>query len=548
MNGARSSVYGKFQRAAAEAPSAGFLCYPPSPTREYFPEGVEYTYAQALDLVDALAERYAMAGYRPGHRVALVAGNRPEHFWHLLALNKIGASVVTLNPEYLPHEMAYAISLPSAALIVTARSYAETVKAAVAMTGVPPGIVDASDAGATIPAPVFVPVAPQVSEIDREALIIYTSGTTGKPKGCMISNRSCLAAAESYTSAGGLLSFEPGKERLYIPLPAFHMNVSVYTLNSIIFLRSCLIMQDRFSSSRWWTDLAATRATCFHYLGVIPPVLLKMPVSEAESLHHLKFGYGAGVDPAVRAAFEGRFGVPLVEGWGMTETSRAIQNSGLPRCLEPRAFGRPRPPLQVRVVDEQDCDVPTGQTGELIVRAEGSDPRSGFFSGYVNLPEETEVAWRGGWFHTGDVVRRAEDGMLTFVDRRKNIIRRSGENIAAAEVEEAFALLPQVSIAAVLAIEDSIHDEEVMTCIVLAEGVDSSMELAQQLLMAASKHLAWFKLPAWMAFVDRIAVTGTQKIQKGSIFPLGEDPRSDSRTLDLRALKQNLRPGRAASS
>ena len=179
--------------------------------------------------------------------------------------------------------------------------------------------------------------------------------------------------------------------------------------------------------------------------------------------------------------------------------------------------------------------------GELLVRASGPDPRMGFFSGYLNMPEETEHAWRGGWFHTGDVVRQSKDGMLCFVDRRKNIIRRSGENIAAAEIEEALLVLPEVKGAAALAVEDDMHDEEVMACVVLMEGVTRSHSAAERLLNELRGKLGISKLPAWIAFVDELPVTGTQKIQKGLIFAAGQDPKTDPRTFDLRQTKRNMR-------
>jgi acyl-CoA synthetase (AMP-forming)/AMP-acid ligase II len=541
------TVYEYFREAAVENPALPFLCYPVSGNREYWPEGVEFSYGDALRQVDSLAELYRESGYGRGHRIALVVGNRPEHFWHLLAINSVGACAVTLNQDYLVEELRYGIGFPDCALVVTSQPWLDKVQTAVTSLSSRVPVVDAA-ALESIPRVSREPVEVAKSAQDLPALIIYTSGTTGRPKGCVISNRSCQAAAESYTSAGGLIAFERCKDRLYIPLPAFHMNVSVYTLNSLIHVRGCMIMQDRFSASRWLSDIISTRATCFHYLGIIPPLLIKTPPSEDDRRHVARFGSGAGVDPEVRKLFERRFGVPLVEAWGMTETSRSIQNSELPRCLEIRAFGRPRPPLEVRVVDDQEHDVHFETPGELLVRASGPDPRMGFFSGYVNLPEETERAWRGGWFHTGDIVRQRNDGMLFFVERRKNIIRRSGENIAAAEIEDALLVLPEVKSAAALAVEDDLYDEEVMACIVLMPGITHCRETAERLLRQLEGRLGVSKYPAWIAFVDKLPVTGTQKIQKGLIFPPGQDPRTDPRTFDLREMKRKMRVAEAKST
>jgi acyl-CoA synthetase (AMP-forming)/AMP-acid ligase II len=319
------------------------------------------------------------------------------------------------------------------------------------------------------------------------------------------------------------------------------MNVSVYTLNTMTRILGCIIMQDRFRASSWWSDIVVSKATCLHYMGIIPPLLLKRPVAAGERQHAIRFGQGAGVDPFVRETFETRFGFPLIEAWGMTETSRAIQNCDLPRSADGREFGRPRRPLEVRIVNEQDEPVPFGVPGQLLVKAEGADPRHGFFSGYLKQPDETEKAWRNGWFHTGDIVTQRADGMLTFVDRQKNIIRRSGENIAAAEIEEALIENPDIKSIAAMSVPDDLHNEEVMACIVVMPGVQKTMEVALSMMERARGRLADYKLPGWLTFVDEIPVTGTQKPRKGAIFPEGTDPRGDPRTFDLRELKRRRR-------
>src|SRR5262249_52789011 len=172
-----------------------------------------------------------------------------------------------------------------------------------------------------------------------------------------------------------------------------------------------------------------------------------------------RFGFGANANPRDHGAFEARFGFPLAESWAMTETGGGamISASREPRHVGTRCFGRPPHDLDVQI-DER--------TGELLVRQKGQDPRRGFSSGYLKDAAATEEAWRGGWFHTGDAVRRGEDGQLHFVDRIKNIIRRAGENIAALEVEAALTEHPAVAQVAVIAAPDPVRDEEVFACIV----------------------------------------------------------------------------------
>ena len=533
-----NTVYEQFAAAAQISPHLPFLCYPPSDDRGYLPKGAEFSYGEVLKTVDKLAIRYQEAGFVAGHRVALLLGNLPDHFWHLFALNSIGVSVIPLNPAYLDHELEYAISFANCALIVTMPERVEDLNRICSGMSTCVSTYNIEASQDTIPRPACKnEVTPEFLG-DREALIIYTSGTTGRPKGCIISNTSCLAAGESYGGAGGLINFEKGKDRLYIPLPAFHMNVSVYTLNTTTRLRNCIILQDRFRASTWWADIFNTGATCLHYMGIIPPLLVKSDWSEYENKHQIKFGQGAGVDPIVREEFEARFGFPLIEAWGMTETSRAIQNCRLPRDPAGRAFGYPRDPLEVLVVDEFDKSVSSGTPGELLVRCQGENPRHGFFSGYLKQPEETEKAWRGGWFHTGDVVIQRSDGMLSFVDRKKNIIRRSGENIAAAEVEEALIENSTIQSIAVLAIKDDFHDEEIHACIVLMPNNSKTEMIANLIFEFGRNKLISYKLPGWISFVDRIPVTGTQKIQKDAIFPKDFNIKQDPNSFDMRSLKR----------
>ncbi len=211
-------------------------------------------------------------------------------------------------------------------------------------------------------------------------------------------------------------------------------------------------------------------------------MLLKAPPCPEERRHSVRFGLGAGLDPQLHRAFEERFGIPMVEVWGMTETGRFLADNHEPRRIDTRAFGKPTGDFLAKVVDETDREVPHGQEGELVVRWAGPDPRAGFFRGYLKDEAATAEAWRGDWFHTGDVVTQEPDGMLHFVERRKNIIRRSGENISAAEVENALVGHPAVARLAVIPVTDELRDEEVLACVVLTEGHQPTAETAAAIL------------------------------------------------------------------
>ncbi|UUZ62731.1 AMP-binding protein [Polaromonas sp. P1-6] len=193
----------------------------------------------------------------------------------------------------------------------------------------------------------------------------------------------------------------------------------------------------------------------------------------------------------------------------------------------------------MRVVDDSDVDMPDGLEGEMLVRHSAATPRKHFFSGYLDDEAATETAWRGGWFHTGDIITRDVDGLLHFVDRRKNIIRRSGENIAAAEVEALLQAHPLVEHVAVLAVKDEVREEEVLACIVLKNGpaLDAATT-ARALFDHCHANLAYYKAPGWLWLTDSIPTTATQKIQKHQIFEPGLDPRTLAGMIDLRGLKK----------
>lgn len=193
----------------------------------------------------------------------------------------------------------------------------------------------------------------------------------------------------------------------------------------------------------------------------------------------------------------------------MTEVAMPTWASVEPHQTDTRAFGRPLSGCEVRVVDDDDREVPPGEPGELTLRMSGNDPARGLFSGYLKDPEANAEAWRGGWFHTGDTVTRAADGMLCFVDRKKNIIRRSGENIAAAEVEAVLQADARVAQAAVIAVPDELRQEEVMACIVPAPGAGQGREAAEALQDMCLARLAYYKAPGWLLFLDALPVTST---------------------------------------
>ena len=532
------SVFDAFIAAAAEVPDRLFVIAPPSATRLYEPAGTTLTYRDAATAVALLRRTYARDGYGPGLRVALMLENRPAFLLHWLALNALQVSVVPLNPALRAQELAYLLEHSEAAAVVTVPERAESVFAAIvaAKLELPVGIAGEAfepplphkaEAGASVP-----PAA-------KECAVLYTSGTTGKPKGCILANDYFLAAGRWYAAEGGLCTLRAGADRVLTPLPFFHMNAMAFSFQAVVETRNCLVMLDRCHPATWWTDVAKTQATAIHYLGVMPAILLGHPPSPTDRAHRVRFGFGAGVDPKHHAAFEKRFGFPLVEAWAMTETGAGacIAASREPRRVGTRCFGKPAPALAWRIVGDDGSEAAPGIPGELYVRNAGPEPRAGFFAGYLKDPAATAAAWADGWFRTGDVVRAVE-GALHFVERKKNVIRRSGENIAALEVEGVLVEHAAVKEAAVIAVQDATRGEEVMACVVLKAGLDPSETTARAIADFCRERLAYFKAPGWVLFRDALPTTATQKVEKAKLkVPLAELLRSPT-CFDLRTLKK----------
>ncbi|MFY0612620.1 MAG: AMP-binding protein [Hyphomicrobiaceae bacterium] len=528
-----------FERAVEKYGDNVFMVVPPNEERTYRAAGRTCTYAEAAALVRLLVDRLESAGYGSGHRIAVLLENRPEMLFLKLACNALGISWVPINPDYRPAEMAYVLSDSGACLGVVGKDRAQLMREAIAISDAEIPCVIWDDEAlefAAFPEAVDGSAGHGVSALSESSLL-YTSGTTGRPKGCILSHEYELILGAWYATRGGQFTLEEGRERVYNPLPLFHVNAGIVEFFGMLLTGNCMIVPERFSRTRWWREIRECGATGCHYLGVIIPVLMNEPPSADDMDHNVRWGFGAGVEPTLHQAFEQRFGIALIEGWGMTEMCRILVDSHEPRQVGTRAIGRAQPGLEVRVVDDTDRDVMPGESGEMIVRHSAATPRKGAFSGYLNQPEATEEGWRGGWWHTGDTVRQDASGMLYFVDRKKNIIRRSGENIAAAEVEAVLQADACVAQVAVLAVEDEMRDEEVLACIVAQDAAADAI-LAQRLFDVCYSELAYYKAPGWVVFVDTLPVTGTQKVLKHMIFGDGVDPRRAAGAHDLRRLKK----------
>ncbi len=542
---APATVAAAFERSAATWPDKPFLSVLAGTAAAYGIAAETFSYRQAQQRIQVLRGAYARAGYGHGHRVGLLLDNRPAFFWHWLALNGLGVSVVPIHSDLRAAELHSLAGHSDSALAVALRARHAALRAAASAAQRPLALMADEDGLAIPPAPFAAPRADQPSVERSECALLYTSGTTGQPKGCMLSNRYYLFAAHWYATVGDLATLRPGAERMLTPLPLNHMNAMAFSAMVMLATGGCLMVLDRFHPATWWASVREAQASVVHYLGVMPALLLQAPARADDARHGVRFGFGAGVDKSLHAPFEARFGFPLLEGWAMTETGAGavIFTHQEPRAVGSHCFGREGPDVQVRLVADDGRPAAVDEPGELQVRQAGADPRDGFFSGYFKDPQATAQAWADGWFHTGDMVRRDADGLLHFIDRRKNVIRRSGENISALEVEGVLNAHPEVKAAAVMATPDQLRGDEVLALIVghapiAAPAATAQTALAADIVAHCLARLAYYKAPGYVAFVDALPLTVSQKISRGELKALAAALPGQAHCIDTRALKK----------
>jgi acyl-CoA synthetase (AMP-forming)/AMP-acid ligase II len=534
------TVYAAFKRSAERWPDNDFLLVLPDAARHYDIPAETFSYSQAARQIELLRQRYAAAGLGPGHRAGLMLENRPAMFLHWFALNALGVSAVPLNPDYRRTELEYLVGDSGICVAVVPATRLRDLERAAFGAG-REMLITQADLSGLVPIATPAPGAGEAPDAQTECALLYTSGTTGRPKGCVLTNEYYLWAGTWYTHVGGLCRLEPGCDRLLTPLPMTHMNAMAFSTLVMVLTGGCIVPLDRFHPASWWDDVRESKATIVHYLGVMPAMLLGAAPDEHDRAHSVRFGFGAGISPRLHAPFEQRFGFPLLEAWAMTETGAGavLIASESPRKIGSACFGRPTPLVQWRVVDPQGCDLAPGEPGELWVRSGAQHRGFGFFREYWNDPRATQAAWEGGWFHTGDIVSVDAEGDFHFVDRKKNVIRRSGENISAVEVESVILQHPQVAAVGVTGVPDPVRGDEVMACVVARGTVseDGRAAFAREVLDFCLHQLAYFKAPGYIAFCDGLPLTATEKIQRAQLKELALSLLGGPATVDLRAGK-----------
>jgi len=339
-----------------------------------------------------------------------------------------------------------------------------------------------------------------VESID-DAEIIYTSGTTGKPKGVLLTHENILVDAQNITE---WFHFNP-ENRLMCILPLFHVNGEIVTLMTPLYFGGSVVLNERFSASNFWQRLAEYKVNCFSTVPSVLSILLNNPKPEGLDLGALRFAIcGAAPLPVeLMLQFEKTFGIPIVEGYGLSETTCYSSFNPLGKDRRVGSIGV-AVGNEMTILDEWDEEVPPGEIGEICVRGEN------VLQGYFKNPEATKQAFRrGGWFATGDLGMKDSDGFFYIMDRKKEMINRGGEKVFPREVDEVLFMNSKVKEAATVGIADKIYGEEVRAYVVLKDG---SYATDEEIIQFCKQHLAWFKCPKSIRFVKEIPKGPTGKI------------------------------------
>ncbi len=471
-----------------------------------FPDGSEWTYAELKDRVTRTAAGLQRLGVRQDDRVLVWLPNGPDAIRVWFAINYLGAVCVPINTAYRGGLLAHVVRNSGAALIVAhaglAPRLAEVDRAALrtlVTLGDPVEVEGLECLGAEKLAPEDAQAAPPEREImpwDTQT-IIYTSGTTGPSKGV-------LSSYMHLTSTCFAFPLLTGDDRYLVNLPLFHVGGTVPAHGMLAKGGSVAIIES-FDTNTFWDTVRRTGSTFVILLGVMAQFLAKRPESPDDADNPLRTVMLIPFDFDQRE-FAKRFGVRTYTIFNMTEVSCPLVSGIDPTVLH--SAGRPRAGIECRIVDANDCEVPIGEIGELIVRA---DSPWALNHGYNANPEATAEAWRNGWFHTGDGFRKDAEGNFYFVDRIKDAIRRRGENISSYEVEAEVRAHPDVAECAAVAVRSELSEDEVLVAVAPVEDRTVDPEALLRFLIPRMAH---FMLPRYIRVVEALPKTPTAKVRK----------------------------------
>jgi len=465
----------------------------------------DWTFEAVADRSKQYANALSAFGVESVDRVGVFLPNRPEFVFLLFANAYLDSVTAPANPQYTASELRHSVELSRPSVLVTTADLLEVAVEATDETTVERIVtVDPVEGYDALPAAADEqsPARPtHDGNAESIGLHMYTSGTTGPPKAVECQHENWTVSAVDFQKRMGLT----GADTLLTALPLFHANAQVYSLLGAAAAGAAVVIYERFSSSRWWEWCRAHDITEFNAMGSMLKMLDNRPESSDDADNPVERVFSAGTPPELIESFEERFGLRVVEGYSLTEDPLLVLNPVDEGKRRIGSIGLPPAEKRIRIVDEDGTDVPRGERGEIVQRCPA------VMAGYHRQPEKTDEAIVDGWFYTGDYGKIDEDGFVYFLDRKKDIVRRGGENISSYEVEGVIKSLDAVDEVAVIPSPDEFYTEVVKALV----RVEADRELSEAAIVDRCRDdLAPFKLPRYIEFVEEFPYTPTGKIQK----------------------------------
>jgi long-chain acyl-CoA synthetase len=465
----------------------------------------KFSYSEFNRAVNRAAAMLQSHGIEKGDVVSLFLPNSVEYIIAYFACWKLGALAGPVNSLLKPAELAYVISNSEARALLVHREFLPAIEEI--RSGLPTlrVIIRFEDEATTTKKFSGEFLASSDLDTDDEAIIIYTSGTTGKPKGCLLTHGNVLANARQICR---WLKFDQN-DRLLTVMPLFHMNAVSVTTMSALYAGGSTVIAPRFSASRFWQTISDYQITSFGSVATMLTMLLsKFPEGVPKGLKtdRLRFAMcgSAPVPAEVIKSFEETFHCLVVEGYGLSESTCRSTFNPPDQRRRPGSCGLPIG-NEMMVVDDQDIEVVNGSIGEIVLRGEN------ILKGYYKDPDATAKAFRNGWFHTGDIGYRDDEGFFYIVDRKSDMIIRGGENIYPREIDEVLYQHPAILAAATIGIPHPLYGEEVTSFVVLKDGANTD---AEELIAFCRDRLADYKCPKTIRLVTEIPKGPTGKLLK----------------------------------
>jgi crotonobetaine/carnitine-CoA ligase len=431
----------------------------------------------------------------PGDMVAIVLDNRAEFMIAWLAVVALRATLVSVNPDVKEHDARHVLRDSAATLVIISSKHQALIDS---VRGDCPWLRDVIVVGDNEPDGLSglqdgtsFSLAQAGCERGDIANVYYTSGTTGPPKGCMVDHEWWLRTVDV-----DLRLHPKGPDDRMLCCLQFYYADPGWQVLAALRCGGAVVVMRRFSVSRFWNVVRSTEVTEILGIASIPALLLKTEPSPADRDHQVKRALQVAVAANLHREMTDRWGFPWVDGYGITEGNfvTRVPLDMAEEMVGSGSIGIAVPEMTIRLVDDDGADVPAGATGEFWI----SGP--GLMRGYLNRPEATAEVLKDGWFHTGDLGRQDERGLYYFVGRKKDIIRRSGENLAAAEVEEVLRAHPKVLEVAVIGVPDELRGEEVKAFILPVEGHSPATVPPEELTDWCAARLAKYKVPRYIEY------------------------------------------------